>query len=113
MTSLLIHQGKGGHDEPARCGIAGQRGTRRHLVMATAALVTPSPQARTLFNTMALVAQPYEEDDLILHVDLAAAVSLACRRQRNGLSSDAGDEVAELLDQAWIREAPDGGWLLP
>lgn len=87
------------------------QGNRRGLDMATAALVSPSPQARTLFNTMALVARPYAEDDLVLHVDLPTVVSLACRRQREGQSTEAG-EVAELLDQAWIRPAPDGGWLL-
>jgi hypothetical protein len=80
--------------------------------MATTAAVSPSPQARTLFNTMALMARPYEEDDLVLHVDLPATLSLACRRQRDGLSVEAGDEMAELLSQAWITEAPDGGWLL-
>lgn len=88
------------------------QGNRRGLEMATAATVSPSPQARTLFNTMAVMARPYAEDDMILHVDLPATLSLACRRQRDGLSVMAGDEVAELLDQAWIKEAPDGGWLL-
>lgn len=80
--------------------------------MATAATVTPSPQARGLFNTMAIYAEPYEEDEAILHVDLAGTLRLACHRIRQGHEGSSEAEMDELQQQRWIEPAPDGGWLL-
>jgi hypothetical protein len=61
---------------------------------------------------MAVSARPYEGDTEILHVSLTDTLVIACRRARHGQGASATDEVSELLDEAWIKPAPDGGWLL-
>jgi|1185.fasta_scaffold106533_1 hypothetical protein len=80
--------------------------------MATAAQVSPSPEARTLFNQMAVLAQPLGEGHNTLHIDVGGALAIACRRARRGEDSGAPSEISELLVEHWIAPAPDGGWFL-
>lgn len=78
----------------------------------TAAQVHPSPQARTLFNQMAVMSEPLGEDMNTLHIDVGNVLAVACRRARRGESAGAGDEIAELRAEHWIAPAPSGGWFL-
>lgn len=78
--------------------------------METAAQIKPSPEARTLFGTMTVLAQPVDEQ--VLHLDLSSTIAAGCRRARRGQDAGASSEVLELLDEEWIHPAPDGGWLL-
>src|SRR3954449_5789078 len=80
--------------------------------MATAAQVIPSPQARTLFNEMAVLAQPLGGDLNTLHIDVGNVLAVACQRARRGQDAGAPDEVAELRTEQWITPAPEGGWYL-
>ena len=80
--------------------------------MATAAQVIPSPQARTLFNAMAVLARPLGEDLNTLHIDVGNVLTIACRRARRGEDSEAREEITELRTEHWIRPAPEGGWYL-
>ena len=65
--------------------------------------ITPSPQARHLFNQMAA-----RSDNL--HIDLINTLELAVERKRAGLNDT--HEIHELEREEWIDRAPDGGWLL-
>jgi hypothetical protein len=80
--------------------------------MATAATVVPSPQARTLFNQMAVLARPLMEDSNTLHIDVGNVLAVACRRARRGEDAGARDEISELQAEDWITPAPAGGWFL-
>jgi hypothetical protein len=80
--------------------------------MATAAQVVPSPQARTLFNQMAVLARPLGGDRNTLHIDVGNVIAVACRRARRGEDAMAHDEVVELQAEDWISPAPEGGWYL-
>jgi hypothetical protein len=80
--------------------------------MATAAQVVPSPQARTLFNQMAVLARPLGEGQNTLHIDVGNVLAVACRRARRGEDAGASAEVAELQAESWIAPAPAGGWFL-
>ena len=80
--------------------------------MATAAQVIPSPQARTLFNEMAVLARPLGEDLNTLHIDVGNVLAVACRRARRGEDAGAREEVTELQAEHWITPAPSGGWFL-
>jgi hypothetical protein len=80
--------------------------------MATAAQVVPSPQARTLFNQMAVLARPLGGDRNTLHIDVGNVLAVACRRARRGESAQARGEITELEAEQWITPAPAGGWFL-
>lgn len=81
--------------------------------MQSAAQLSPSREARTLFNKMAVISTPYSEDAGQLHVSVGQTLVIGCQRAREGVQDvQAIAETSELLDQGWIIPAPDGGWLL-
>lgn len=65
--------------------------------------IKPSVEARQLFASM--VAR---SDDC--HLTLPATLGLAIDVRRQGQRDDV--LVTELREEHWIKEAPDGGWLL-
>ncbi len=80
--------------------------------MSMTAQVAPSPQARTLFNNMAALAQPLGDDQNSLHIDVGNLLVVGCQRARLGLDAQAPSEISELLVENWISPAPSGGWFL-
>jgi hypothetical protein len=80
--------------------------------MATAAQVSPSPQARTLFNQMAVLARPLGVNQNTLHIDVGNVLAVACLRARRGEDVGARAEITELQAEQWIAPAPEGGWFL-
>lgn len=73
--------------------------------MAVTARISPSPEARALFNKMVACA-----DDDTLHLNLDGTLALAVERKREGHQD--GGNIIELMQEEWIDHAPDGGWLL-
>lgn len=80
--------------------------------MAATAQVSPSPEARSLFNNMAANAQPLGADVNTLHIDVGNLLVVGCQRVRQGLDAGASTEIEELLGEKWIAPAPNGGWFL-
>lgn len=80
--------------------------------MAATAQVSPSPEARTLFNNMVAHAQPLGEHRNTLLIDVGNVLVVGCQRVRRGLDASAPSEIEELLAQHWISPAPGGGWFL-
>jgi hypothetical protein len=74
--------------------------------------VTPSPEARSLFNQLALRAEPTGEDENTLHITIGNTIVVSCQRAHQGLDAKATAEIGQLLDERWISPALDGGWLL-
>lgn len=77
--------------------------------MEAAQIISPSPRARNLFNSMVIEAKNYESSTVI-HLPIEKTLELAVTRIENG-SRDTS-EVNELVREGWIRPHPDGGWLL-
>lgn len=80
--------------------------------MAMTAQVSPSPEARDLFNNMVAFAQPAEEYGNTLLIDVGNVLVVGCQRARQGLDAMAKTEIGELLHDRWIAPAPTGGWFL-
>jgi hypothetical protein len=73
--------------------------------MATA--ISPSPEARHIYNMMVTRAQPCGGS---LHVSLAQSIELSVALGRRGQDISASRAVTELQDADWISPASHGGW---
>lgn len=73
--------------------------------MAVTERIKPSPKARQLFNKMVVFT-------IDGHLTLGQALALGIKLHRSGEDAQAGREVAELVQEEWIRPAEDGGWHL-
>lgn len=69
--------------------------------------ITPSPQARAIYNMMVVRAEDSGGD---LHLTLARSIELSVTLQRRGEDHMATTAVEELRDAAWIAPVSDGGW---
>src|SRR3982751_2040625 len=67
-VTILMPSNPGGSDESCKAHCSWSP-VAEDPAMATAAQVIPSPQARTLFNEMAVLARPLGEDLNTLHID--------------------------------------------
>ena len=67
--------------------------------------LTPSPQARSLFNQMMRLTTDKK-------LSVSHSMQLAIERYRSELDPTAGNELQELLDEQWIDRANDGGWII-
>jgi hypothetical protein len=74
--------------------------------MATEVTVTPSIEARALFNKMVVMA----DDNLIL--PLSATMALYVERMHDGKRPQAEAEIQELMATGWIGAHECGGWTL-
>lgn len=74
--------------------------------MHTKTKIKPGTSARRLFSTM--VARSDED----MHLSLAESLHLSVARRRDGRDPRAAEEIAELIEQAWIEPHQDGGWVL-
>ena len=73
--------------------------------MATA--ISPSPEARHLYNMMVTRARPCGGS---LHLSLAQSIELSVTLGRRGEDHMATTAVGELQEADWIAPAPHGGW---
>jgi len=73
--------------------------------MATA--ISPSPEARHLYNMMVTRARPCGGS---LHLSLAQSIELSVTLGRRGEDNTASTAVSELQEADWIAPAPHGGW---
>ena len=69
--------------------------------------ITPSPEARQIYNMMVVRAEDSGGD---LHLTLAGSIELSATLQRRGEDSQAAVLVEELCDADWIAPVSDGGW---
>ena len=73
--------------------------------MATA--ISPSPEARHIYNMMVTRARPCGGS---LHLSLAQSIELSVTLGRRGEDNMATTAVSELQEADWIAPAPHGGW---
>ena len=69
--------------------------------------ITPSPEARQIYNMMVVRADDSGGD---LHLTLANSIELSATLQRRGKDSQARLAMGELQDADWIAPVSDGGW---
>lgn len=74
--------------------------------MAIDTKITPSPEARALFSNMVARAT----SGRVLHLPMTRTLELAVERRRAGQHDT--EEVRELQQEGWIKQARDGGWLI-
>jgi hypothetical protein len=74
-------------------------------VAVVAISISPSPEARQVYNMMAARADEG-------HLSLAQSIALSVQLKRRGCDSQVSTAVAELRDADWIAPVDDGGWMV-
>jgi hypothetical protein len=74
------------------------------MAKANLSKISPSPEARKLFNAMVASA------DKNLNLSLRNTLNLSVKRSRAGIKDKV--EVDQLIQEGWIKPRDDGGWRL-